>query len=161
MTLRLTEQGLMVMQGNAPLTAAERHELINLGREAYLTMGGRAYSITPVPAPRQTRSDKWKERPCVMQYRAFRDEIRRLGVCVGSWDYITFILPMPDSWNQKKRNDMRDRPHQQKPDIDNLLKALLDAIHEDDSHIHSIGGRKLWGDKGMIIIRPEFLRGIA
>jgi len=37
------------------------------------------YKITPVPKPRQTRSDKWKQRPCVMRYRAFADEVRAAG----------------------------------------------------------------------------------
>lgn len=32
------------------------------------------YIITPVPKPRQTQADKWKQRPAVMRYRAFADE---------------------------------------------------------------------------------------
>jgi hypothetical protein len=33
-------------------------------------------NLKPVPKPRQTRSDKWKQRPCVMAYRTFADELR-------------------------------------------------------------------------------------
>ena len=32
--------------------------------------------ITPVAKPRQTRSDVWKKRPCVVKYRQFADDLR-------------------------------------------------------------------------------------
>lgn len=109
------------------------------------------YPITPVPAPRQTRSDAWKQRPCVMRYRAFKDEVRKHGVTVENGDYITFVLPIPKS---KKRVKFGD-PHMVKPDIDNLLKSLLDAIFENDSHIHILSIKKVYGESGTIIIeRP-------
>ena len=43
--------------------------------------------------------------------------------------------------------------HTQKPDLDNLLKAVFDAHLSDDSGIHTIGGvSKIWGLKGRISI---------
>ncbi len=75
----------------------------------------------PVPKPRQTRSDKWKERPCVMRYRAFADEVRAARATVKNGDSITFILPT----NVRKRHG---QPHEMRPDLDNLLKALMDAV---------------------------------
>ncbi|AIV30125.1 endodeoxyribonuclease RusA [Enterobacter cloacae] len=47
---------------------------------------------------------------------------------------------------------MDGQPHQQKPDLDNLKKSLLDALFEDDSHIWDARTSKVWGETGMIII---------
>ena len=32
--------------------------------------------VTPNTKPRMTRADKWKQRPCVVQYRTFKDTLR-------------------------------------------------------------------------------------
>lgn len=87
-----------------------------------------------------------------MRYREFRDQVKKLGITVADGDRIFFFLPMPKSWSQKKKNAHRGLPHRQKPDIDNLCKALLDAIFKDDCHIASIQLYKHWHDKGQIII---------
>lgn len=113
----------------------------------------KSYTITPVPKPRQTRSDVWRKRPCVMRYRAFADEVRRQGIAINSHgDYITFVLPMPKSWSQKKKYSMLGQPHQVRGDIDNYAKALFDSIFKDDSHIWDIRLKKIWGVSGMILI---------
>ena len=110
------------------------------------------YPITPVPKPRQTRSDKWNVRPCVARYRAFADEVRLRGVTVLSGDSVTFVIPMPKSWSKKKRAQMNGKPHMAKPDVDNLGKACFDACHSDDSHIWKITLIKIWGESGSIRI---------
>jgi len=61
---------------------------------------------------------------------------------------------MPKSWSKKKRAEMAGKPHQAKPDKDNLEKALLDAVFEEDSQIWDNRVSKFWGDEGAIIIRP-------
>ncbi|CNL09497.1 Holliday junction resolvase [Yersinia mollaretii] len=48
---------------------------------------------------------------------------------------------------------MDGKPHQTKPDKDNLEKALLDAIFEDDCRIWDGRVTKLWGEIGKIIIQ--------
>ena len=65
---------------------------------------------------------------------------------------ITFYLPMPKSWTKSKKKEMLGNPHRQKPDLDNLIKALGDALHGDDSHIASIAARKVWATRGGISI---------
>ena len=112
-------------------------------------------SITPVPKPRQTRADVWKKRPAVMRYRAFADEVRlKLPSYVDlNCKHITFFLPMPKSWSNLKKIRMQSTPHKQKPDLDNLLKALLDAHMSDDSGIHRLGSiAKVWSTEGAITI---------
>lgn len=118
-------------------------------------MNWKRYEITPLGKPRMTQRDKWKQRPCVMRYRAFKDQCRAAGIELGEKVSVIFVLPMPKSWSKKKKDAMRDQPHQQKPDIDNLQKALFDAVLEDDSGIWSVNCSKFWGDKAFIEILNE------
>lgn len=112
------------------------------------------YPITPCPKPRMTQRDHWQKRPAVMRYRAFCDECRLRGVALPEQGAgVTFILPMPKSWSEKKKRMMNGVAHKQKPDITNLLKALEDALYGDDSAIwHYEGLCKRWGREGRIII---------
>lgn len=59
---------------------------------------------------------------------------------------------MPKSWSNKKRNEMLGKPHQQKPDIDNLIKAVLDCLCKDDSYIWNVTALKQWDINGSITI---------
>ena len=73
---------------------------------------------------------------------------------------MTFYLPIPNPQVGSKKiiKEKLSRignPHRQKPDIDNLIKPILDASGKDDSHIWRCGEvKKLWADygKGKIII---------
>lgn len=119
-------------------------------------MSIKIYPVTPVPKPRQTRSDKWKQRPAVMRYRAFCDEVRLLECAVPEdGAHVTFRMPMPKSWSKKKRAELLGQPHQQKPDVDNLTKALLDAVLKDDSGVWDIRTTKRWANEGSITITKE------
>ena len=110
------------------------------------------YLINPCPKPRMTRSDKWKQRPCVMQYRAFKDRVRELWIKLNeSWDHITFVLKMP-KMSKKKTLEMDWTPHRKRPDKDNLEKALLDSLFEEDSHIWDSRVSKIWWKEWKIII---------
>ncbi len=113
------------------------------------------YNITPVPKPRQTQSDKWKQRPAIMKYRAFADECRYKKVKFGSGDHVIFVIPMPASWSKKKKKIYGTQPHRQKPDLDNLIKALGDSLYEDDSILYSYTATKVWGYEGKIIIDKQ------
>lgn len=111
----------------------------------------KVYRITPVPKPRMTQSDRWRRRPAVLRYRAFCDAVREAGVRVPYGEaWVVFTLPMPASWSTKKKQQMQGRPHQQRPDCDNLLKALLDAVYDDDARLYDIRITKRWGWEGAI-----------
>ena len=110
------------------------------------------YPILPVPKPRMTRQDKWKKRGCVMQYRAFADEVRARGVRLPEAYHVVFILPMPKSWPKKKRVEMCGKPHQQTPDKDNMEKALLDALYGNDAHVWDGRCSKIWGRTGGLVV---------
>lgn len=117
--------------------------------------------VVPCPKPRMTRSDKWKERPAVMRYRTFADALREWAGEAGfappeAGLSMTFLLPMPSSWPKKKRAAMEGQPHQQKPDKDNLEKAVWDAFFGDDSRVwHTRSVEKRWARNGAIIFTVE------
>ena len=54
---------------------------------------------------------------------------------------ILCAMPIPKSWTKARRQDAQqfDRWHTSKPDVDNLAKAVLDALngilYEDDSQV--------------------------
>ncbi|MGL4446340.1 MAG: RusA family crossover junction endodeoxyribonuclease [Aeromonas sp.] len=111
------------------------------------------YPINPVSKPRMTQRDRWAKRPTVVRYRAFCDAVRAAGIALPEGGYhVTFYLPMPKSWSAKKRLAMLNQPHQQKPDKDNLEKALLDALFEDDCRIWDGRVSKRWGNEGQIVV---------
>ncbi|HHQ6593929.1 RusA family crossover junction endodeoxyribonuclease [Serratia fonticola] len=113
----------------------------------------KTYAIVPIPKPRMTQRDRWAKRPPVLRYFAFCDEIRHNRISLPESGYhVTFVLPMPPSWSKKKRAEMAGKPHQQKPDADNLLKALMDAIYNEDCSVWDVRVTKRWGDTGEITI---------
>ncbi len=115
-------------------------------------MRSKFYDIVPVAKPRMTRRDKWAKRPCVLKYWAYKAECKLRGVTIESGDTVIFYIPMPKSWSKKKKEKFHCQPHRQKPDIDNLLKGIMDAVLVEDSHIHDIRAKKWWGYTGKIYI---------
>jgi Holliday junction resolvase RusA-like endonuclease len=112
--------------------------------------------ITPIPKPRMTASDRWSHRKIVDRYFAFKDQISTYCTLhnfkLGDKYKVEFMLVMPKSWSEKKRKLYDGKPHKQKPDLDNLLKALNDSLREEDESIHHIEASKVWWSEGKIII---------
>lgn len=109
--------------------------------------------INPVGAPRQTQRDKWKKRPVVLKYHAYRDVVRLFAnqnkyTLQGSLE-IEFHIEVPKSKSEKQKQSMYKTPHDQKPDIDNLVKAFMDCFGEDKT-LHQLKAKKLWSQKGFI-----------
>lgn len=128
------------------------------------------FNINPIGAPRMTRSDRWKldpnhkdprkrQRKPVTQYFKFRKDIMAQALKYGfkmpeSDFHVVFIIPMSPSWPTKKQNQMNNSPHQLRPDVDNLIKAVKDSLCSEDSHIWDYRITKYWGRTGRIIIYP-------
>lgn len=114
------------------------------------------YPITPVPKPRMTKLDKWKKRDCVMRYWEFKDEVKRHKVVFPEYKaHVTFHMPMPKSWSKKKKLNLDGQGHKSTPDLDNLLKALFDALFINDSHLWDYRATKVWAYTGAIIVVAE------
>lgn len=106
------------------------------------------YLIAPVPAPRQVRSDKWKPRPAVIAYRAFRDQVRAVGIRIPPRVGILFELEVPASWSKRRKAETIGEPHGSTPDLDNLVKSLLDSAESSDAYVHEIHASKVWAAPG-------------
>lgn len=78
---------------------------------------------------------------------------------VGMTVMATFA--MPKSWSKKKRAAMAGKPHTQKPDLSNLVKAIEDAANRvlflDDSQIAAGAQTKVWGDVDQTAVIVESL----
>lgn len=142
---------------------AEHQARVKAGRNtAVVTPGTKTRFIipgAPVSKPRQTQSDKWKKRPCVVAYREWADTARASCAAIAPNVFqmmAYFYLPFPPSYSQSKRDGMAGSLHYLKPDIDNLVKALLDAIFPNDSHIAIVHAYKRWDDGNGPRVEVEF-----
>jgi Holliday junction resolvase RusA-like endonuclease len=56
----------------------------------------------------------------------------------------------PASWSARRRAACLGQPHAQKPDADNIAKAVKDALNRlawtDDAQVAELTVRKLWGE---------------
>lgn len=133
---------------------------------ALLVEEGWAFTTPPCAKPRMTQADKWKKRSCVVRYRDFKDDLRwELMGFKGKGEglklnftypkdrhYVRFTVEMPKSWSKRKRLEMCGKPKVCKPDLDNYLKGLWDALLLEDSHLWSCFSEKYWGEVGSIFI---------
>jgi Holliday junction resolvase RusA-like endonuclease len=107
------------------------------------------YHIEPVPAPRQNRGSRWNPRmsKTIARYHVYRDLIRIRHVEVPDCCYLRFEMPVPRRGHQRI-----GKPHTLRPDLDNLVKGLLDAVFTEDAHIHRIYAEKVWALRGAIVV---------
>ncbi len=115
-------------------------------------------TVCPVGKPRQTQRDRWAKRPAVLRYRAFCDAVRAqwpADLALPLAFHVVFRLPIPKSRRTGVDALTEGQPHDQKPDVDNMVKALLDALCAEDKAVWHVDAVKLWtlGD-GSITIQP-------
>lgn len=105
----------------------------------------------PMGKPRMTQRDRWNQRPVVLRYRAYCDLIR---ACAGAVPADPFYLvvyahvAMPGSWSRKKKEALRGRFCRQRPDYDNIAKAVGDALFREDSVLGGGQCLKFWCAEG-------------
>ena len=76
---------------------------------------------------------------------------------------IYFVMPIPASWSKKLKDDASSGfiAHTSRPDLDNLIKTVLDAmngvVYSDDKQVTTIGALKKYGvdPKMMVFVKPE------
>ena len=101
----------------------------------------------PLPKPRETQRDRWAKRPCVLKFRFFRDIVRS---AMEHFEFVpseelglVFYMKMP-KLSKIKQAERIHKPHQVRPDLDNLEKATLDALYAEDAVVYLKTALKLW-----------------
>lgn len=116
----------------------------------------------PMGAVRMTQRGKWKDKRAM----AYLNYKRLIGWQIRQqWSEpietpckvnVTFHMPIPQSWSQKKKCESLGMPHVKKPDIDNIVKGLFDAangiIWKDDNQVCELTCRKIYSDQPRIEI---------
>jgi Holliday junction resolvase RusA-like endonuclease len=125
------------------------------------------FDVVPMGAVRMSQSDRWKTNPnhldprkrqrkSVTEHFAFKDALRlqakSMGFELKTYLDCVFMMPMPDSWSEKKKDKMNGLPCKVRPDIDNLCKIVVDSLKSEDGDVWSIKAEKRWAYKGSIII---------
>lgn len=68
--------------------------------------------------------------------------------------HIDFFFKIPKSWSKVKKENIPH--HTSRPDIDNLIKSIKDALngvaYDDDSQVVSIFARKQYADRDGVLI---------
>jgi len=136
---------------------------IGIEREQIMNDYVKIFNIDPVAAsrPRVTRYASYYPKAYNYFRKSFKElvcalngtrEARKGAVSIT----IVFDMPMPKSWTKKKKFELIGMPHTQKPDIDNLTKAVLDGLNgvwfKDDSQVSGLYAAKYWKEKGKITV---------
>jgi len=114
--------------------------------------------MNPFPAPRMSRRDSWNPSSSAQRFFRNRDQFKLLANTEGLTELppamgFTFHIPMPASWSKSKKAKHFGQMHQQKPDLDNMIKAVLDCLtygrEKDDAHMGTIlMAQKIWAAEG-------------
>ena len=68
---------------------------------------------------------------------------------------------MPKSWSRKRKEQMLYEPHTQLPDLDNLVKSVLDGLNHtfniwnDDKQVAALTATKHWAEKSSVLVTVE------
>ena len=114
----------------------------------------------PAPRPRVTKFGTYND----PKYTAYKKALRLVasaqikepleGAVKMS---IVFQFKKPKSWSKKKK--AAAFWHTQKPDADNLQKAVKDALnglaYKDDSQVCDMDVVKIWGDSDRVMVELE------
>jgi Holliday junction resolvase RusA-like endonuclease len=134
---------------------------IDKSREYYI------FDVIPMGAVRMTKRDriftnpnhadpKKRQREVVTRYFKFQNDVwseyTQKPFKFPTNLEVVFCIPMPLSWSEKKRQRMNRKPCLTRPDIDNLVKAIMDALKIEDGNVWKITAEKRYSYKGSIII---------
>jgi len=120
--------------------------------------------VSPQPKPRISHKGRFTK--VAKRYYAYCDALRWTAAqhryTPGNSLTLSFVIPMPKSWGKKKKQEMDGKPHQQRPDLSNLVKAFEDALLPEssggDSAIYEYCHvKKIWGIEGKILIHENYL----
>lgn len=143
------------------LELSEEKYQIDYSRKFYL------FDVIPMGAVRMSQSDRWKTNPnhtdpkkrqreVVTKYFAYKDTLRwqakQMKYEFKNHLDVVFIVPIPDSFSEKKKQRLNGTPVKTKPDIDNYVKAFMDALKTEDGDVWYNKAIKVYGFKGSILV---------
>jgi Holliday junction resolvase RusA-like endonuclease len=110
--------------------------------------------VKPMGAVRTTQKQKYKDER-YLKYAAYKQHIGFMArqiikqpTTAPILAVVTFYMPTPNSWSQKKKEGHEGAIHTSKPDIDNLVKGLFDSLNKiawkDDNQVYEVHSRKLY-----------------
>lgn len=121
--------------------------------------------VTPMGAVRMTQRGKWVK-DNAQRYLAYKESIGLIARSTVKGEplksalgvNIRFYYPIPKSFSKKKRQEALDgdlRPAV-KPDIDNCVKGVFDALNKivwhDDNQVVSVKSEKWYAEAGRVEI---------
>ena len=111
--------------------------------------------------PRVTRGNTYMPH----EYIRARDSLRLLfgPVTVAPpWAlHVTAVRAMPASWSKRRRAEMAGAWCVSKPDADNIVGAVMDALFEDDAAVVEVACRKVWGATAELRIEIWTVEAVA
>jgi Holliday junction resolvase RusA-like endonuclease len=105
--------------------------------------------LRPAGLKRLERLEKYNEYKIGLSAEAKRNNFTPCEIGMG----ITFFIPVPKSWSQKKKKLHHGQFHNAKPDIDNILKSFFDSLLSEDKkicHLTHISKRWVNHEQGWI-----------
>lgn len=76
---------------------------------------------------------------------------------------LAFEREIPKSWTKAKQLQMRGMPIVGRPDVDNLQKAIMDAmngvVYEDDAQVADVQLSRRWGQTDCVRVRISLAQG--
>ncbi len=146
--------------GETLTTINEQYE-IDYSRRFYI------FDVIPMGAVRMSQSDKWKTNPkhtdpnkrqrqVVTEYFDFKTKIKaqaeEMKFLLPEVLDIVFLIPMPFTWSEKKKVKHNKTKVMKRPDLDNLVKAFMDALSVEDGYVWKITAEKRYSFNGSILV---------
>lgn len=107
----------------------------------------------PMGKPRMTQRDKWLKRKCTTNYWQWKATAlqawgKQAPVVLTQPTTLSIVcyFSMPQSWSVHTKEAKQGMPHTVKPDGDNVMKALKDALFHNDQMVVDGWYRKLYDD---------------
>lgn len=117
-------------------------------------------NVKALGKPRMTRRDQWAPRETVQRYYSYCDELRagfnravKFQKATTLTLTVRFAVKYGASGNSAK--DYWGKPHWGYPDLDNIIKGVLDALLIEDKTIHTIVAHKFWDKEDLMVIKLE------
>lgn len=95
--------------------------------------------------PRVTANGTYMPREYQAARRALRLAFGEVTVRPPWIVRVTAVRQMPASWSKRKRAELDGRWCVTRPDVDNIVAGVLDALFDEDSAVVSVSGMKVWG----------------